>query len=66
MNLCIMFIMPISATEVMAKENIIENEEVIVASSSNYFGKTLPRLSSTNGTTSRIVTFASGFISGSA
>lgn len=65
-SLCIMYTLPVSAAEVMPKENVIEKEEINATSASNSFSKTLTKLSSTNGTTSRVATFTSGSISGNA
>ncbi len=65
-SLCIMYALPVSAAELMPKENIIEKEEISATSSSNYFSKALPMLSSTNGIASRVVTITSGSIVGSA
>ena len=65
-SLCIMYTLPVSAMEVISKENIIEQEEVSVPASSNYFSKILPKINSANGVASKIVTFSSGSISGNA
>jgi len=62
-SLCIMYALPVSAAEVMPKENIIEKEEISATSS---FSKVLPKLSSINGTASKVVTITSGFISNGA
>ncbi len=55
-SLCIMYTLPVSAMEVISKENIIEQEEVSVPASSNYFSKILPKINSANGVASKIVT----------
>ncbi len=60
-SLCIMYALPVSAAEVMPKENVIEKEEVSAISGSNFFSRTLSKLSLINGT----ATFSSGSISGS-
>lgn len=66
MNLCITLAMPVSAAEIMPKENVIEKEEASTTLGSNSFSKVLPKLSSVNGTASKIVTFSTGSTSGSA
>lgn len=58
MNLCIMLAIPVSAAEVLSKENVIEKEEISTTSSSDYYSKALPILSSTNGTASKVVTIS--------
>lgn len=63
MNLCITLAMPVLAAEILPKEAVIEKEEISVTSSSNYYSKALPTLSSINGTASRVATFTTGFIS---
>ncbi len=65
-SLCIMDTLPVSAAELMPKENIIEKEEISATLSSNYFSKAFPELSSINGTASRVVTITSGSISSGA
>ena len=57
-----MYNLPVSAAEIMPKENVIEKEEISATSGSNYFSHTLPRLALMNGT----ATFSSGSISGNA
>lgn len=65
-SLCIMYALPVSAAEVVPKENDIVKEEVSATSGSNSFSKILPKLSSTNGTASKVATITSGSISHSA
>ena len=65
MNLFIIYTLPVSAAEVMPRENVIEKEEISATSGSNYFSRTLPRLNSINGATSSVATISSGSISGS-
>ncbi len=60
MTLCVMMAMPVSAAEVMSKENVIEKEEVSATSGSNCFSRTLSKLNLINGTAS----FSSGSLSG--
>ena len=62
MSLCIMDTLPVSAMEVMPKENVIEKEEVSATSGSSCFSKSLSKLSSVNGATSKVVTFTSGSV----
>lgn len=66
MGLCIMYTLPVSATEAVPKENDIEKEEISATSGSNYFSGVLPKLSSTSSTASRVVTLPTGSTSGSA
>lgn len=61
-SLCILCVLPVSAAEVMSKENVLEKEELSATLSPNYFSRTLSRLALMNGT----ATFSSGSISGSA
>ena len=62
-SLCIIYTLPVSAVEMLPKEDVIEKEEISVTSSSNYYSKPLPTLSSINGTASRVATFTTGSIS---
>lgn len=63
LSLCIIYTLPVLAAEVMPKENVIEKEEI---GETTGFSKALPKLSSVNGTASRIVSFTTGSTSGSA
>lgn len=60
-SLCIMYTLPVSASEEMPKENVIEKENVSAISGSNCFSHTLSKLNLINGTAS----FSSGSLSGS-
>lgn len=62
MSLFIMWTLPVSAAEVISKENIIEKEDVSATSGSNSFSRTLSKLALMNGT----ATFLSGSISSNA
>lgn len=62
MSLFIMWTLPVSAAEVISKENIIEKEDVSATSGSNSFSRTLSKLALMNGT----ATFSSGSISSNA
>lgn len=66
MSLCLMYSLQVSAEEVMPKENVIEKEENSATSSSSFFSKSLSKLNSVNGTTSKVVTFTSGSIASGA
>lgn len=66
MSLCIMCTLPVSAAEVIPKENVIEKAEVSATADSNYFSRTLPKLDSMNGIASNSVTFSTGSVSGGA
>ena len=61
MGLCIMCTLPVSASEEMPKENVIEKENISALSGSNCFSHTLSKLNLINGTAS----FSSGSLSGS-
>ena len=62
LSLCIMYTLPVSAAEVIPKENVIEKEEISATSGSNCFSYTLPKLALMNGS----ATFSLGSISGNA
>ncbi len=62
MSLFIMCTLPVSAAEVMTKENVLEKEELSAILNSNCFSRTLSGLALMNGT----ATVSSGSISGNA
>ena len=64
MSLFIMCTLPVSAAEVMPKENVMEKEEISAIAGENYFSKILPKLNSVNGTESNVVNFSPGSTSG--
>lgn len=65
MSLCILYDLQVSAAEVLPKEDFVKKDEGSITSASNYYSKALPELRSANGTSSRVVTFSLGSISGS-
>lgn len=66
MSLCFLLPIQVSAAEVMPKENVIEKEEVSATTGSSFFSKSLLKLNSINGTTSKVVTFTSGSVASGA
>ena len=66
MSLCTVSVMPVLAAEEVPKDKIIRMAEINeLTNSTNYFSKTIQRLSSINGIASAPVTINSGSISGS-
>lgn len=65
MSLCILYPLQVSAAEVLPKKDFAKKDEGSIISASNYYSKALPELRSANGTSSRVITFSLGSISGS-
>ncbi len=64
MSLCMLCVLPVSAAEVLPKEDVKEREEINATSDLNYVSKVLPKLNSINGIASNCVTVSTGSVSG--
>lgn len=62
--LCVMMAMPVSAAEVMPKENVLEKEEVSATTGSSYYISRTIRLNSTSGSESAHASISTGSVIG--
>lgn len=62
--LCVMMAMPVSAAEVMSKENVLEKEEVSATTGSSYYISRTIRLNSTSGSESAHASISTGSVIG--